>query len=195
MTGRYGAGSGSLPGMRLGIDLDGVVADFDGGWSARYTEEFQTVLRVEEVVWDQLHRLTHFPDMDAFWDWVNQRRVFRHLPTIPGAVEALTRLAGEGHEIVIISAKSDWAIPDTLSWIAEHRLPTREIHFRRDKYAVECDAYLDDSPINLVELVTHRPQALVCRMVAPWNRPVAGAVDISDWAGFEKAVSAHPHNR
>lgn len=181
--------------MRLGIDLDGVVADFDGGWSSRYTEEFQTVLRAQEAQWDRLHLLTHFPDMDSFWDWVHQRQLFRHLPTVPGALESLSRLAAEGHEIVIISAKPDRAIPDTLGWISEHRLPTREIHFRHDKYEVACDAYLDDSPINLVQLVEHRPRALVCRMVAPWNQPVAGAVDISDWSGFEKAISAHPLNR
>ena len=28
--------------MRLGIDLDGVVADFTAGWVARYNEEFNT---------------------------------------------------------------------------------------------------------------------------------------------------------
>lgn len=175
--------------MRLGIDLDGVVADFDGGWAARYVEEFGRPLPDRPAVWDRLHELTHFPDMDAFWDWVHHRQIFRHLPVIPGALESLRRLAAAGHEIVIISAKADRSIPDTLGWIAEHQLPTREIHFRREKYTVECDAYLDDSPEYLPELVTHRPYALVCRMVAPWNQPVPGTVDIPDWPAFEKVVA------
>jgi 5'(3')-deoxyribonucleotidase len=169
--------------MRLGIDLDGVVADFDNGWLGRYHSEFG-VRPASQVEWDGLHRTTHFPDMAAFWEWIQQRRVFRHLEPIPGALAGLTALAADGHEIVIISAKPEWAVPDTLHWIAEHRLPTREIHFRNDKHRVACDVYLDDSPVQLPRFVTHRPEALVCRMVAPWNAPVPGTVDVTDWSAF-----------
>lgn len=188
-TGRTAERSGSLPVMRLGIDLDGVVADFDGGWTAMYADEFGTTIPTGRAGWDLLHQLTHFPDMAAFWDWVHQRAVFRRLPLIAGAVEALTKLAGDGHEIVIISSKPDRVIPDTLHWISTHRLPTREIHFREDKHRVACDAYLDDSPVVLPTLVRHRPDALVCRMVAPWNQPVPGTVDVADWPAFLSLVS------
>jgi 5'(3')-deoxyribonucleotidase len=175
--------------MRLGIDLDGVVADFDGGWIAHYTAEFGVDPRPEQVGWDLLHRQTHFTDMSAFWDWVHHRNLFRRLEPIPGALDGLDKLASAGHEIVIISAKPARAVPDTLHWIAEHRLPTREIHFRGDKHAVACDAYLDDSPVALPALVAHRSAALVCRMVAPWNAPVPGAVDVTDWSGFVAVVA------
>lgn len=177
--------------MRLGIDLDGVVADFDGGWTARYAEQFGTSPPESPARWDELHRLTHFPDMATFWQWVEQCRLFRDLAPLPGALEGLAKLAAEGHEVVIISAKSAWAIPDTLHWLATHRLPTREVHFREDKHTVECDVYLDDSPVALPQLVAHRPRALVCRMVAPWNRPIPGTVDISDWSGFVSVVGGH----
>lgn len=170
--------------MRLGIDLDGVVADFDSGWMSRYREEFGTDPRSPKVVWDGLHLATHFPDMQAFWQWVHERQVFRHLDPIPGAVEALVTLADQGHQVVILTAKPDRTIPDTLRWIADQAIPTREIHFIHDKHLVACDVYLDDSPVVLPELVDHRPEALVCRMVAPWNQPVPGAVDVADWSEF-----------
>ena len=184
--------------MRLGIDLDGVVTDFDNGWMSRYRAEFGTDPRpahaepgAPEVMWDGLHHGTHFPDMAAFWEWVHSRHVFRHLDPLPGALEGLAKLAGDGHEIIIVSSKPDRAVPDTLHWLADHQVPTREIHFIHDKHLVACDAYLDDSPLVLPRLVAHRPAALVCRMVAPWNEAVAGAVDVADWSEFLGVVGQH----
>ena len=79
-------------------------------------------------------------------------------------------------------------MPDTLRWMADHDLPTSEIHIRFRKYLVDCDVYLDDSPIVLPELVEHRPAAMVCRMVRPWNGPVVGAHDVADWPAFAAFV-------
>ena len=64
-----------------------------------------------------------------------------------------------------------------LRWIADHDLPTEEIHIRYRKHTVACDVYLDDSPLVLPELLRHRPDAAVCRMIRPWNAPLDGAID------------------
>lgn len=176
--------------LRLGIDLDGVVADFNVGWMERYNRQFGTELHHSQVVaWDGLHRLTHFPTMDDFWAWaqVGSASIFRDLPVFEGAVETMRDLARE-HRVVIISSKFDWAIADTLAWMSEHRVPAREIHFVWDKTTVPCDVYLEDAPANLTALVSAHPDALVCRMVRPWNRPVAGAVDVDDWPSFAAQV-------
>jgi 5'(3')-deoxyribonucleotidase len=176
--------------LRLGIDLDGVVANFNEGWMERYNRQFNGQLHQSQVVaWDGLHQLTHFDTMDDFWAWaqLGSASIFRDLPVYEGAIEVMAELARE-HHIVIISSKFDWAIPDTLEWMAEHRVPTREIHFVWDKTSVPCDVYLEDAPANLAALVAARPDSLVCRMVRPWNRPLAGAVDTSDWLAFREHV-------
>lgn len=178
--------------LRLGIDLDGVVADFNIGWMERYNRQFGTELHHSQVVkWDGLHRLTHFETMDDFWDWASSgdSTIFRRLPPIPGAVETIAELAEE-HRIVIVSSKFDWAIPDTLEWLAEQRIVAREIHFVWDKTRVPCDVYLEDSPSNLAALVKAHPDSLVCRMVRPWNMPLEGALDVPDWPAFRDAVRA-----
>lgn len=180
-------------GLRLGIDLDGVVADFNTGWITAYNDCFGAGLATEMVIsWDSPLELTHFTDMDAFWAWARDHggsSVFRHLEPYPGALETLRALAGDGHDIVVLTAKPDWAVHDTLEWISDHRLPTREIHFTERKHQVECDIYLDDAPEQVRALADHRAAtATVCRFVRAWNTPVVEAVDVHDWEEFQGLV-------
>lgn len=182
----------SRPRLRLGIDLDGVCADFNVGWTRRYNAAFGTdVAHTEVVAWDGVVGLTHFEDMDEFWSWARAERpsFFRELPLVPGTWETLRDLAGRRHRIVIITAKPRWAVADTLGWLAEKELPVDEVHFTFDKAAVPADVYLDDAPTFLRELVANRPDATVCRFVRPWNEPVDGAVDVADWDEFAAVVS------
>ena len=187
-------------GLRLGIDLDGVVCDFNAGWMELHKAEFGSDLVPEMVVtWDNLHELGGFKDMNAFWRWAqgndDRPSIFRHLQPFPNAVETLHKLRDIGHKVVIVTAKPRWAISDTLRWIADHDLPTEEIHIRYRKHRIPCDVYLDDSPLVLPELLRFRPDATVCRMIRPWNAPLEGAIDIVDWNEFCDVVMAREVRR
>jgi len=182
--------------MRIGIDMDGVMCDFNAGWMRLHADEFGSELHPEMVTgWNGLHELAGFADMEAFWRWAQGRddrpSIFRHLEPFPGALETMTAFAAAGHQLVVLTAKPDWAIPDTLGWLADHAVPTREIHIRYDKHAIDCDVYLDDAPNVLADLVRHRPDALILRMVQPWNRPVSRTVDVRDWPSVAAAVDEH----
>lgn len=185
--------------IRLGIDLDGVVANFIEGWMLLYNMEFGGNLTADMVDhWDAAHDLTHFTDMNDFWQWAgasgNGPTIFRELPPYPGALETLGELA-TCNDIVILTMKPDWAGPDTFSWIADHHIPTREVHLIRDKWKVECDIYLDDSPFAVPALVKNRPDSIVCRFVRPWNKPVEGAIDIHSWEEFCELVKREKGDR
>lgn len=186
--------------LRLGIDLDGVVADFNGGWTKLHNAEFGSTVTPDHVtMWDGLHHLGGFDDMDAFWDWArgNEHRpsIFRHLELLPDALETLHALAEEGHQIVIVSTKPDWAIHETMHWLADHQIPTREVHLTFSKHLVDCDVYLDDAPGVLPDLVEHHPDALVCRYVRPWNDPIDGTTAVNNWAEFHALVTQRSSSR
>jgi len=173
--------------MRLGIDLDGVVADFNKGWVTRYNADFGAALSSSDITsWDAAADLTHFDDMGGFWRWArggDGGSVFRHLEPYPGAIETLERLQ-RNHEVVIITTKPRWAVYDTFAWIAEHRVPTMEVHMTEAKWRVPCDVYLDDAPHQLLDLHRNRPEAVVCRFVRAWNAPIPGVRDVRDWDEF-----------
>ena len=179
--------------LRLGIDLDGVVADFNAGWIDLHRAEFGSDLHPSMVeTWDCLAELGGFADMEGFWTWAqgseDRPSIFRHLDPYPDALPTLNRLRDAGHSIVVITTKPQWAVTDTLRWLADNEMPTREVHISDDKYEVDCDVYLDDSPYVVPSLVRHRPDRTVCRFVRPWNEPVEGAVDVTSWAGFHEIV-------
>jgi 5'(3')-deoxyribonucleotidase len=180
--------------LRLGIDLDGVVADFNTGWIRLYNAEFGSSLTTEQVtMWGAPMTLTHFESMGEFWRWASRAAngvsIFRVLVPFPGALEALHRLAVD-HSIVIVTTKPQFAIGDTFEWLEEHALPTREVHIVDDKPLVDCDLFLEDADHNLEALRDRRPDSIVCRYVRPWNRPHEGVVDVEDWADFEQVVAA-----
>jgi len=181
--------------VRLGIDLDGVVADFNAGWIRHYNKQFGSEIALDAVDhWDAIPTLTHFENMSLFWKWARDldgHSLFRHLEPYPGALEALTTLARARHEIVILTTKPSFAISDTFTWLGERKIPTREVHILDHKWRVACDIYLEDAMHNLERLVHHRPEATVCRFVRPWNTPVPGAVDVADWPEFVALVRDH----
>lgn len=180
--------------MRLGIDLDGVVADFNSGWIKRYNADFGADVAFDAVVaWDSIPSLTHFRHMGEFWRWAKDHdghSLFRHLETYPGAVDTMWRLIHAGHDIVIITTKPAWAIHDTFAWLSEHRVPTREVHITDHKWTVDCHVYLEDAPHNLEALVDKRPGRTVARFVRPWNHPIPGTRDVTDWGTFEELVGS-----
>ncbi|MFV1961497.1 MAG: hypothetical protein ACC658_06655, partial [Acidimicrobiia bacterium] len=100
--------------MRLGIDLDGVVANFTQGWMNFYNRDYGTNLVFEDSQnWGDLVDLTHFNDINEFWEWssdLDGHSVFWHLDPFPGAVEAVRSLVDAGHQIVVITMKPDFAV-------------------------------------------------------------------------------------
>jgi len=183
------------PRLRLGIDLDGVVADFNAGWIERYNNQFGSDLLPEHVdIWDAPTLLTHFTDMSEFWAWARTAgggsSIFRVLQPYQGAIEALDRISRRDH-IVIVTTKPRFAIHDTFEWLAEHRVPTTEVHILDDKSEVACDVYLDDADHNIEALVTAHPDSLVCRYIRPWSTSHEGAVDVADWDEFEVQVAQY----
>ncbi len=147
----------------LGVDLDGVCADFYGGLKPVAAEWLgvDVASLPDRVSWtlpewgvdqapggyDALHRFA-----------VTQRELFRRLPPMPGAPQALRRLSAQDVRIRIITHRlfikyfHQVAVRQTIEWLDFHDIPYWDLCFMREKAAVGADLYVEDSPENVARL-------------------------------------------
>jgi 5'(3')-deoxyribonucleotidase len=146
----------------LGVDLDGVCADF----YARMREIAAEWLEVglETLTTDVSYGLTewgirdedHYRQLHRFA--VTQRDLFETCAPIRSAATTLRRLSDEGYRIRIITHRlfinffHEASVRQTIRWLDKHGIPYRDLCFMGEKDQVGADLYIDDSPDNLAAL-------------------------------------------
>jgi len=147
----------------FGVDLDGVCADFYAGLRPIAAEWLGVDVSTlpERVSWglpewgvntapggyEALHKFA-----------VTQRELFRRLPPMPGAPQALRKLSKEDIRIRIITHRffikyfHQAAARQTIEWLDHHDIPYWDLCFMQEKSAVGADLYIEDSPANIARL-------------------------------------------
>jgi 5'(3')-deoxyribonucleotidase len=146
----------------LGVDLDGVCADFIGAlrpiaaeWLGVPLEELAEKVTYGFPEW-KLERAGKYEDLHRFA--VIQRDLFRELKPMPGAPAVLRRLSAHDIRIRLITHRlyikyfHQEAIKQTTEWLEHHGIPYWDLCFMRDKAAVGADLYIEDSPDNVQKL-------------------------------------------
>lgn len=156
----------------LGVDLDGVCADFYDGlrpiveeWLGLAPGSLPTDVSYGLREWN-LDPTGGYEELHRFA--VTQRALFRNLAPIPGAPAALRRLsAREDVRIRIITHRlfikhfHEEAIQQTVAWLDNHGIPYWDICFMKDKAAVGADLYIEDSPGNVKALRDAKHRTIV----------------------------------
>ena len=150
------------PQFVLGVDLDGVVADFYAGlrpvaaeWLGVPLENLTSNVSYGVPQW-QLERAGSYEDLHRFA--VTQRNLFGELEPIDGAAATLRRLSARGIRIRIITHRlyikyfHEEAVRQTTQWLERHGVPYWDLCFMKDKAAVGADLYIEDSPMNVEQL-------------------------------------------
>jgi 5'(3')-deoxyribonucleotidase len=143
----------------LGVDLDGVVANFYAGmrpvaaeWLGVPLDSLTPAPSYGLDEWNLTSAGT-YEDLHRFA--VTQRSLFRELAPIPGAAAALRRLSQRGIRIRIITHRlfiryfHEQAVQQTVAWLEHHGVPYWDLCFMKDKAAVGADLYIEDSPTNV----------------------------------------------
>jgi 5'-nucleotidase len=186
----------------LGVDLDGVCADYEGAFRRAVVRQ----LGLDPA------GLSPQTVMDAYSEWgltfpqfetahraaVTEDRIFRHMDPLPGVSEALWRLSDAGVWIRIITARllisgtHETSAADTAYWLDAHRIPYRDLCFISDKPNVGADLYVDDSPSNVVAL--RDASKVVIVFDQPYNRELPGP-RAHDWDEVVALVEAELDGR
>jgi len=180
----------------LGVDLDGVVADFARGLKPIAAEWLGVPISTltDEISYGFAEwRLDDAGGYDALHRFaVKERELFARLPPLDGAPAALRRLDTIPElRIRIITHRLyiHWfhreAIQQTTAWLEQHGIPYWDLCFMRDKAAVGADLYLEDNPANIESLRAAGHATIV--VVNPTNRHLPGP-RATGWAEIEQLV-------
>ena len=179
----------------LGVDLDGVVADFEGGlrpiaaeWLGVEEEALTRELTYGFGEWN----LEPYGGYEALHRFaVKERDLFKHLPPIEGAPAVLRRLSALDVRIRIITHRlyikwfHEEAVQQTVAWLEHHGIPYWDLCFMRDKGAVGADLYIEDSPLNVEQLRAQGQEVLVFRNSTNRHIPEPG---VTGWEEIEAEV-------
>ena len=179
----------------LGVDLDGVVADFEEGLrpvAAEWLGVEEASLTRELTYGFGEWKLEPFGGYEALHRFaVKERDLFQKLPPIEGAAAALRRLSALDVRIRIITHRLyiKWfhqeAVSQTVEWLEHHGIPYWDLCFMRDKGAVGADLYVEDSPRNIEQLRESGQEVLVFRNST--NRHLPGPA-VDGWEEIEAEV-------
>jgi 5'(3')-deoxyribonucleotidase len=146
----------------LGVDLDGVCADFYGGlrevaaeWLDRPISELATEVSFGLREWG-IDQVGSYDDLHRFA--VTQRDLFSRLKPIDGAPVTLRRLSAMDIRIRIITHRlcikyfHQETVRQTVQWLDDYGIPYWDLCFLKDKGAVGADLYVEDSPENVKRL-------------------------------------------
>ena len=179
----------------LGVDLDGVCAD--------YTSAFRRIVAMErnvdaeslttEVSWDFAEwGLNRDSFLELHKTSVQDHRMFKNMPALEGVSDALWRLSDAGVWIRIVTHRlvTHWGhaliVSDTVDWLDAKSIPYRDICFLGRKPEIEADAYVEDAPHN-VEALRARGNTVIV-FDQPYNRDLDG-LRASNWVEVEAIVS------
>jgi len=185
------------PQFVLGVDLDGVVADFYealrpvaeewlGVQPGTLTKDVSYGLKEWGISLAQYHELHRFA--------VTQKEIFATQPPIPGAAATLRRL-GFNNSIrvriithrLFVKYTHDISVRQTTEWLEEQGIPYWDICFMKTKGEVGADLYIEDSPSNIAALKKLGKNVLI--FTNSTNKEVDGN-RANDWNEVEKFVLA-----
>lgn len=145
----------------LGLDLDGVVADYTAGFGAFVAA--QAGIQVSELPtptsWN-FHQ-SGWPILDTehylrLHAQAVQNALFAEMPVIDDAVEVIEKLRRSGVYVRIMThrlltgGKYSQIVTDTVDWLDLHGIGYDDLCFIKDKGDVICDLAIDDSPGNIL---------------------------------------------
>lgn len=179
----------------LGVDLDGVVADFYGrlrGIAAEFLgvpiETLPEKVRYGLPEW-KLNRAGGYEALHRFA--VTQRDLFEKLEPLPGAPAVLRRLSAKNIRIRIITHRLYIkffhleTVRQTTEWLDIHGIPYWDLCFMKDKAAVGADLYIEDSPDNIQALRANGHRTIVFANSTNLGLPAPRA---DSWEEVERLV-------
>ena len=143
---------------RIGIDVDGVLRDFCGDLTQIVKTEFPQYMKDDFVEINSWSIADNFncnkEDLQAIYWYSHADKIMGNGNPMFGAIKKMYDLFDwaeeNNHSLVCVTSQKPHARHYTLSWLGKYGLNFDTVYFRkgRDKWKVDVDYLVDDSPNN-----------------------------------------------
>ena len=175
--------------MRIGIDVDGVIRDFITAFKSVVGQEYPNAKIPESIsTWKFEDDITDLSreEIKEIYKEKFCKQCFQEALPFSEAVPAFWTLEKwaerEGHELIIVTSQVPENRHYTLSWLGKYGLNFDTVYFRkgRDKWKVDVDYLVDDSPNNHRAWVYGRGmQEGIILVDAPYNQHINSSYRIT----------------
>lgn len=166
--------------LRIGVDIDDVVADYIAALVDHYNHVYGTEYRYSDIkywnLYETLVELENPETMKVFIDSFVYHPMFENIPQVEDAWEAIKYLQLQGHDIFFITSRTSKSIDRTYKWLFANGFPIERVFFNKDKgwlaKRLKLDFHIDDGPHNLMSVHEGSPDTCLVLFNRPWNEGV-----------------------
>ena len=183
--------------MKIGIDMDNVLAELSGPWTKWIADHFCIAFHKDD--WRRYHIGEVLPSLGGDpVQFLDMPHLFRDLEPLPDAVRVTRDWVTRGHTLVVHSAAYPQHWPDKCHWLGRHfpHIDKGNLIAASAKQYLRFDVRIDDAIHNLANVANE----IRILFDQPWNRHW-DARDTADrrwpydirvgcWAELEYAVLA-----
>ena len=139
--------------MKILVDMDGVIADFESGFISHWKRLYpkKEFIRIQDRITHKI--VDQYPaSLKGTIEKIYQRPgFFKSLPPIPDGINSLQKMLEEGYDVFICSSPLDNfknCVLEKYEWV-EEKLGfdwTQRLILTKDKTLIRADFLIDDSP-------------------------------------------------
>lgn len=132
---------------------------------------------------------------EEFGNAVSAGVMFRYGEPYPEGLEAVRRIYGAGHKVVLITARDlpgreTQCLQATIKWLRENRIPFDALHLTREKEKVPFDILVDDAPGNVERVTAWGKKGIILHR--PWNRDEGEGYARGTWMDILNTLNLMP---
>jgi uncharacterized protein len=156
--------------MNLGFDIDGVISNFTVRFNEVIKQKYGVSLTDSEMYSYEISLVLGIHKGEVAEIVADTLK--SDLPLNPHAKETLDKLTAEGHNIYLLTARSETLSHYTVSWLKEKAVPYKELFHliggQKSLAQIDLDLFVEDSLEEALELT--KKVKLVLIYDQPWNK-------------------------